>query len=134
VRRETGMALVLISHDLGVVADVCDRVAVMYAGRIVEEAPAAELFRAPFHPYTQGLIGALPPLDGERRRLTAIPGTVPDPRDLPKGCSFAPRCASATGDCRGWSAVLTPRGAHRRVACLHAGPALARQAAGRLSA
>jgi peptide/nickel transport system ATP-binding protein len=134
VRRETGMALVLISHDLGVVADVCDRVAVMYAGRIVEEASADELFRAPFHPYAQGLIGALPPLDGERRRLTAIPGTVPDPRDLPPGCSFAPRCGRATPDCRSWSAVLTPRGAQRRVACLHAGPALALPAAGRLSA
>ncbi len=95
VRRETGMAIVLISHDLGVVAENCDRVAVMYAGRIVEEAPADELFADPRHPYTRGLIGALPPIDGPRRRLTAIPGTVPDPKAMPPGCAFAPRCASS---------------------------------------
>ncbi len=77
VRREFGMALVLISHDLGVIAETCERVAVMYAGRIVEEAPVAPLFGEALHPYTRGLVGALPPLDGPRRRLTSIPGTVP---------------------------------------------------------
>ena len=83
IRREMSMAMVLISHDLGVVAENCDRVAVMYAGRIVEQAPANQLFADPVHPYAQGLIGALPPLDGPRRRLTAIPGTVPDPAHMP---------------------------------------------------
>ena len=122
VRRETGMALVLISHDLGVVAETCDRVAVMYAGRIVEEAPATTLFDDPCHPYTRGLLGALPPLDGARRRLTAIPGTVPEPRDLPAGCAFAPRCAASAPRCaasraaaardwtgRGWPASSSGR-------------------------
>ncbi|TDG18534.1 ABC transporter ATP-binding protein, partial [Paracraurococcus ruber] len=92
LQRETGMALVLISHDLGVVADTCDRVAVMYAGRVVEEAPAARLFEAAAHPYTQGLLGALPPIEGPRRPLAAIPGGVPDPGAMPPGCAFAPRC------------------------------------------
>jgi peptide/nickel transport system ATP-binding protein len=120
VRRELGMAMVLISHDLGVVAENCDRVAVMYAGRIVEEAPAAALFDDPWHPYAQGLIGALPPLDGARRRLTAIPGTVPDPHKMPAGCSFAPRCARAADDCRFAVPSLAPLGDTRAVACVRA--------------
>ncbi|WP_230165221.1 ABC transporter ATP-binding protein [Roseomonas sp. CECT 9278] len=99
LRRETGMALVLISHDLGVVAEACDRVAVMYAGRIVEEAPVARLFDGAAHPYTQGLIGALPPIDGPRRPLAAIPGGVPEPWAMPPGCAFAPRCAHRAAVC-----------------------------------
>jgi peptide/nickel transport system ATP-binding protein len=118
VRRETGMAIVLISHDLGLVAENCDRVAVMYAGRLVEEAPAAELFDAPWHPYAQGLIGSLPPLDGPRRRLTSIGGTVPDPKAMPQGCAFAPRCALVTDRCRREAPALRPVGSHRRVACV----------------
>lgn len=93
LRRETGMALVLISHDLGVVAETCERVAVMYAGHVVEEVSSARLFSTPAHPYTQGLLSALPPLDGlPRQHLPAIPGGVPDPRALPSGCAFGPRC------------------------------------------
>ena len=99
IRRETGMAMVLISHDLGVVAETVERVCVMYAGRIVEEAPVAQLFAAPAHPYTRGLMGALPPITGERRPLTAIPGGVPDPRAMPPGCAFAPRCAQHSAEC-----------------------------------
>lgn len=99
LRRETGMALVLISHDLGVVAETCERVCVMYAGRIVEQAPTAQLFANPAHPYTRGLLGALPPLDGPRRRLAAIPGSVPEPWAMPRGCAFAPRCAHCTAAC-----------------------------------
>jgi peptide/nickel transport system ATP-binding protein len=99
LRRETGMALVLISHDLGVVAEACERVAVMYAGRIVEEAPVARLFDAAAHPYTQGLLGALPPIDGPRRRLAAIPGGVPEPWAMPPGCAFAPRCPHRAAAC-----------------------------------
>lgn len=118
IRRETGMALVLISHDLGVVAETCDRVAVMYAGRIVEEAPAEALFRSPRHPYAQGLIGALPPLEGPRRRLVAIPGTVPDPGALPAGCAFAPRCPDAGDGCAAAVPALRDVAASRRVACV----------------
>lgn len=99
IRQDTGMALVLISHDLGVVAENVDRVAVMYAGRLVEEAPGADLFGAARHPYTQGLLAALPALTGPRRRLTAIPGTVPEPWNLPAGCRFAPRCPVAEARC-----------------------------------
>ncbi|OAF05829.1 oligopeptide transporter ATP-binding component [Bradyrhizobium centrolobii] len=120
VRREMGMAMVLISHDLGVVAENCDRVAVMYAGRIVEEAPANQLFADPVHPYAQGLIGALPPLDGPRRRLTAIPGTVPDPAMMPSGCAFAPRCALATEQCTPAAPSLAPIADGRTVACVRA--------------
>jgi len=124
LRRETGMALVLISHDLGVVAEACERVAVMYAGRIVEEAPVARLFEAAAHPYTQGLIGALPPIDGPRRPLSAIPGGVPEPWAMPPGCAFAPRCAHRVAGCDAGvpaAAALAPRHA---AACIRAVPAL----------
>jgi peptide/nickel transport system ATP-binding protein len=120
IRQEMSMAMVLISHDLGVVAENCDRVAVMYAGRIVEEAPANQLFADPVHPYAQGLIGALPPLDGPRRRLTAIPGTVPDPASMPVGCAFAPRCALAEEACGFVSPTLAPIAEDRAVACVRA--------------
>ncbi|TYL95931.1 ABC transporter ATP-binding protein [Bradyrhizobium rifense] len=120
IRREMSMAMVLISHDLGVVAENCDRVAVMYAGRIVEQAPANQLFADPVHPYAQGLIGALPPLDGPRRRLTAIPGTVPDPAHMPDGCAFAPRCALAAEPCRLAVPTLAPIADDRTVACIRA--------------
>jgi len=99
LQRELGMALVLISHDLGVVADMCSRVGVMYAGRIVEQAQTEKLFAHPAHPYTQGLLGALPDMVGPRRRLAAIPGGVPEPWNLPPGCAFAPRCDRATEEC-----------------------------------
>jgi peptide/nickel transport system ATP-binding protein len=120
IRREMGMAMVLISHDLGVVAENCDRVAVMYTGRIVEEAPSNQLFADPVHPYAQGLIGALPPLDGPRRRLTAIPGTVPDPASMPSGCAFAPRCALAAEPCGLAAPSLAPIADDRAVACIRA--------------
>ena len=120
IRREMSMAMVLISHDLGVVAENCDRVAVMYAGRIIEEAPANQLFADPVHPYAQGLIGALPPLDGPRRRLTAIPGTVPDPANMPDGCAFAPRCALAAEPCGLAAPSLAPITNDRAVACIRA--------------
>jgi peptide/nickel transport system ATP-binding protein len=120
LRRETGMALVLISHDLGVVAETCARVCVMYAGRIVEAAPTGRLFAAPSHPYTRGLLGALPPIDGPRRRLSAIPGGVPEPWAMPPGCAFAPRCAYRVAACDAGeppAATLEP-GHH--AACLRA--------------
>jgi peptide/nickel transport system ATP-binding protein len=99
IRAETGMALVLISHDLGVISQTCDRVCVMYAGRIVETASADALFADPLHPYTQGLLAALPPLEGVRRRLDAIAGAVPEPWNLPPGCPFGPRCPNHIPPC-----------------------------------
>lgn len=92
LQRETGTAIILITHDLGVVAEMCDRVAVMYAGEIVEQTDVRSLFAAPRHPYTQGLIGAVPVPGVIKNELTVIPGSVPNLIDLPRGCRFAPRC------------------------------------------
>jgi peptide/nickel transport system ATP-binding protein len=118
LRRETGMALVLISHDLGVVAETCDRVAVMYAGHVVEEVSSASLFAAPAHPYTQGLLSALPPLDGlPRQHLPAIPGSVPDPRSLPPGCAFGPRCPRHAEVCDRAVPTLVEVAPRQRAAC-----------------
>jgi oligopeptide/dipeptide ABC transporter ATP-binding protein len=94
LREETGTAIILITHDLGVVAEMCDRVAVMYAGEIVEQTDVGALFRDPLHPYTRGLIGSIPVVGEERDELAVIPGQVPNLVDLPKGCRFAPRCAA----------------------------------------
>jgi len=125
LQAETGMALVLISHDLGVVADMCSRVCVMYAGRIVEDVPAASLFAGPAHPYSAGLLAALPPLAGPRRRLAAIPGGVPEPWNLPPGCAFAPRCPLADPACDAGIPVLRPVG-DGRAACIRAEATVAR--------
>ena len=92
LRDETGTAIILITHDLGVVAEMCDRVAVMYAGEIVEETDVVPLFREPLHPYTRGLIGSIPVVGEVKDELAVIPGNVPNLIDLPKGCRFAPRC------------------------------------------
>lgn len=97
--RERGTAVVLVTHDLGVVAGVADRVAVMYAGRIVEQGPVERIFASPRHPYTQALLRSLPRLD-RKSTLTAIPGMPPDLSQLPEGCAFAPRCPEAHGRCR----------------------------------
>ena len=92
LRDETGTAIILITHDLGVVAEMCDRVAVMYAGEIVEQTDVVSLFRDPLHPYTRGLIGSIPVVGQVKDDLSVIPGNVPNLIDLPKGCRFAPRC------------------------------------------
>jgi oligopeptide/dipeptide ABC transporter ATP-binding protein len=92
LRSKMDTAIILITHDLGVVAEMCDRVNVMYAGRIVEQAPVVELFKAPKHPYTDALIGSTPILGHADKELTTIPGSVPNLIDLPVGCKFAPRC------------------------------------------
>ncbi|WP_377268064.1 dipeptide ABC transporter ATP-binding protein [Peterkaempfera sp. SMS 1(5)a] len=119
-RQQTGAALVLVSHDLGVIAGSADRVAVMYAGRIVETAPATELFEQPRHPYTLGLIGAVPRLDsGGSRPLVPIPGAPPAMADLSPGCPFAPRCPLAEDACRTAEPPLTGDTAHR-AACINA--------------
>jgi peptide/nickel transport system ATP-binding protein len=99
LKRETGTAVVLVTHDLGVVRDHADDVVVMYAGRVAEAAPAARIFARPEHPYTIGLLGAAPRLDGRRARLVSIPGTVPDLLRPPPGCRFAPRCPFAIEAC-----------------------------------
>ncbi|HYI22924.1 MAG TPA: ABC transporter ATP-binding protein [Candidatus Limnocylindrales bacterium] len=94
LQRETGTAIILITHDLGVVAEMCDRVAVMYAGEIIEQTDTRTLFRKPLHPYTKGLIGSVPILGQPKDELTTISGMVPNLIDLPEGCRFAPRCTS----------------------------------------
>ena len=121
IRRETGMALVLISHDLGVISETCDRVCVMYAGRIIETAGSEALFAQPLHPYTQGLLAALPPLEGVRRRLDPIEGGVPEPWNLPPGCAFAPRCSRRDPACDAAVPSLADVGADRAAACIHTG-------------
>ncbi len=120
IRRDSGMAMVLISHDLGVVGDMCDRVCVMYAGRIVEEAGAAAVFDHPAHPYASGLLAALPPLSGPRRRLQAIPGRVPEPWAMPPGCAFAPRCDSRIEACDAAVPDLRAVAPGHRAACIRA--------------
>ncbi|RMC36112.1 oligopeptide/dipeptide ABC transporter ATP-binding protein [Paracoccus alkanivorans] len=99
LRREFGMAMILITHDLGVVAGSCERVAVMYGGRIRETGPVGPLFEAPAHPYTQGLLGAIPRIDQEGDELSAIPGSPPNMTRPPAGCAFEPRCPYRREDC-----------------------------------
>ncbi|WEX11981.1 ABC transporter ATP-binding protein [Chelativorans sp. AA-79] len=99
LQEETGTAIILITHDLGVVAEVCDDVIVMYAGQVVEHCPVEELFSFPQHPYTVGLLGSLPRLEEERERLVSIKGTVPDLANPPKGCRFQSRCPFRIGKC-----------------------------------
>ncbi|WP_234314832.1 ABC transporter ATP-binding protein [Streptomyces sp. NRRL F-5135] len=100
LRRELAMGLVLITHDLGVVADVADRIVVMYAGRIVESAPVRDIYRRPAHPYTEGLLESVPRVDRKGRELYAIKGLPPNPRRIPPGCAFHPRCPRAREVCR----------------------------------
>lgn len=99
LQKENNMALLLITHDLGVVSEMCERAAVMYAGKIVEESTVDTLFNDPRHPYTKGLISSIPKLEGERNRLKPIPGNVPSLANMPKGCRFAPRCEFAMEQC-----------------------------------
>ncbi len=107
LRRETGMAVVLITHDLGVVAQYCDRVAVMYGGRIVEEAPAARLFEQPRHRYTEALLRTIPAANPPGADLPAIPGSVPQPGQRPPGCAFHPRCPAALPRCSAEAPEIT---------------------------
>jgi oligopeptide/dipeptide ABC transporter ATP-binding protein len=116
LRRELKLGLIFITHDLGVVAQVADRVAVTYAGRIVEEGPTAEVLRAPRHPYTQGLLAASPSL--QKKKLTPIPGTVPQLTALPPGCAFEPRCAVRRKDCTAAVPDLRPASANHAARCV----------------
>ncbi len=119
LRDEEGAALLLITHNLGLVSSMADRVAVMYGGRMVETARTAELFAAPRHPYTRGLLDSVPRLEGGGARLTSIPGTVPDPRRWPAGCTFHPRCGLVVERCRAEIPELAGA-AERRSACFRA--------------
>lgn len=120
LQQETGTAIVLITHDLGVVAEVADEVLVMYAGRVVERAPVHALFEMPQHPYTIGLLGAIPRLDLEQTRLVSIEGQVPSPAQPLSGCSFAPRCPFAQPACSNQVPALREVGHAHFSACLRA--------------
>ncbi|WP_338662747.1 ABC transporter ATP-binding protein [Pararoseomonas sp. SCSIO 73927] len=124
LKHRVGAAIVLITHDLGVVAEVAERVIVMYAGRKVEEAPVADLFAAPKHPYTQGLLGAVPKLGssltGEETRLAEIPGLVPSLKQRIDYCVFASRCPKATDLCRSVAPALEPKAPNHTAACHYA--------------
>jgi peptide/nickel transport system ATP-binding protein/oligopeptide transport system ATP-binding protein len=120
LQQQTGMAIILITHDLGIVAEMADEVAVMYAGRVVERAPGTAIFDDPQHPYTLGLLGSIPKIEENRERLLAIEGTVPPPFDLPQGCRFHPRCVFAGAACTMQDPELRPLAENHRAACIRA--------------
>jgi peptide/nickel transport system ATP-binding protein len=120
LQSETGTAVILITHDLGVVAEVADEVVVMYAGKVVERAPVQELFDHPQHPYTVGLLGSIPRLDVERTRLASIEGQVPSPLRRPAGCKFADRCPFVIDKCRAQDPPLREVGVRHESACWRA--------------
>ena len=117
LQAERRMALVLITHDLGVIAETADDVAVMYCGRVVEHAPVERLFASPRHPYTRGLLASLPRMDARDENLRPIPGSVPQAGEMPAGCAFAPRCDMAEPGCHAVLPLLAPRADRHGVAC-----------------
>jgi peptide/nickel transport system ATP-binding protein/oligopeptide transport system ATP-binding protein len=128
LQRRLGMAMLIITHDLGVIAEIADEVVVMYAGKIVESAPVDALFADPQHPYTIGLLGSIPRIEVDRERLSTIEGSVPSPNNQPKGCRFAPRCPFADSRCHLEPPPLRDLGPEHRVACWKAPVELARAA------
>ncbi len=120
LRDELGMAIMIITHNMGVIAETADRVLVMYAGRVVEEAPVARVFDRPLHPYTQGLLECVPSLTDETERLVAIPGTLPDPSRRPRGCRFAVRCRYAMPACTAALPDLAVHDTAHTAACIRA--------------
>ncbi len=120
LQEQLGMAMLLISHDLGVIADVCDRVGVMYAGQLVETAPVLDLYARPRHPYTEGLLLAMPQHAATSSRLTPIPGSVPDPDEVQDQCRFAPRCRYAVDRCRSGPVPLDRVAGEHAVRCVRA--------------
>jgi len=121
--KEHGAAVMLVTHDMGVIAEACDRVAVMYAGRVVEIGPVAEVIHHPAHPYTVGLMGSIPSMEHERERLMQIDGAMPRLTAIPAGCAFNPRCPQAFDRCRSERPDLLPAGATRAACWLHAASA-----------
>ena len=128
LQRRLGMAMLIITHDLGVIAEIADEVVVMYAGKIVESAPVDALFADPQHPYTIGLLGSIPRIEVDRERLSTIEGSVPSPNNQPRGCRFAPRCPFADPRCHVEPPPLRDLGPAHRVACWKAPVELARAA------
>lgn len=118
LQRELGLAVLLITHDLGVVAEFARRALVMYAGRIVEAADVRDLFRSPQHPYTQGLLASMPAMTGPRVPLRTIAGAVPQPTAMPRGCRFAPRCAHAMAVCNAAPPTMCDIGPQHQAACV----------------
>ncbi|MGE0731868.1 MAG: ABC transporter ATP-binding protein [Acidimicrobiia bacterium] len=118
MQREEGMAVLFITHDLGVVADICDRVVVLYAGQVVERAGVRDLFYDPRHPYTEGLLSAMPQVGARSGRLASIPGSTPVPSAFPPGCAFAARCPYVIDRCREAPVPLTEAGASRQTRCV----------------
>jgi oligopeptide/dipeptide ABC transporter ATP-binding protein len=123
LREQLGMAMLVITHNMGVIAEVADRVAVMYAGRVVEQAPVEQLFAAPGHPYTRALLACVPALEDDRQRLASIPGSLPDPGSRPPGCRFAPRCPLHVDACDAEVPPLLSMGHAHEAACIRIGAA-----------
>src|SRR5437868_12965233 len=119
LKQRLGMAILLITHNLGIVGEMAGQVAVMYAGQIVELSPARELLRRPLHPYTKALINSVPKLAADARRLSAIPGTVPRIGNFPPGCRFYPRCPTARSECANTMPELVAAEPGRWVRCLY---------------
>jgi oligopeptide/dipeptide ABC transporter ATP-binding protein len=119
IREQRGISIVFVSHDLAVLGELCDRLVVMYAGRVVETGAVNDVFAAPHHPYTDALTRAMPSLDADDGPLTTIPGQPPDPTAFPSGCRFAPRCPLADDACRIAEHRLTIAGTNRTTACIH---------------
>ena len=125
LQREHGLALIFITHNLGIVAKMCDQLVVMYAGRVVESGPVSQVFNTPAHPYTQALLNAIPRMGDSRQRLTAIDGQPPDLSHMPKGCAFAERCPAAFDRCRNEAPPTSSLTAGRTVRCWLAGSGVA---------
>ena len=130
LQRAHGLALIFITHNLGIVAKMCDQLAVMYAGRVVEQGPVRQIFKAPAHPYTRALLSSIPRMSDGRQRLTAIDGQPPDLSALPPGCAFAPRCPCAFDACREAEPPEVAGVANSRVRCWLAAPGAGRGNAG----
>ena len=121
LQKEYSASLLMITHNLGIISELCQRVAVMYAGRIIEYGAAERVFASPKHPYTTGLLGALPALEGPRHQLTAIPGVIADAQNLPGGCAFHPRCEFCRAECETVQPLMTHVGDGHFVACYQYG-------------
>jgi oligopeptide/dipeptide ABC transporter ATP-binding protein len=126
LKKELGMAIMLITHDLGVVAEMCERVVVMYGGKVVEEGDAVSIFKSPLHPYTEGLLQSIPRMDEDVDRLHVIEGVVPNPLHLPEGCRFHPRCPYAIEKCKASQPPLEQVAPGRYVACFLSADRLAK--------
>jgi oligopeptide/dipeptide ABC transporter ATP-binding protein len=118
IQTETGMGLIMITHDLGVIAETVDRVVVMYGGKVMETGPIEQIFKGPLHPYTQALLNSIPGQVAGKRRLTEIPGSSPNPAHPPSGCPFHPRCPMAIGACRQVTPPLEIKAPGRAAACI----------------